>query len=245
MGKTFGKGGDIVMGEPARTRIGFLGAGQMASALAHELNQPLTAIANYAHACERLLSRAESDGADLREALRQITVQTCRAADILRRLRTLARSQSAEHTPASLNALVRELYELMQTDALAHGVQLTLDLDPQLPEVWVEPGQIQQAVLNLVRNSLDALAVLSGEHHFFAHSLFFAVGVGEIDPPAWRKIAFYRFLIDDLLESIAVAKGHSQDQRRLAFAFGVKDFDRYCRVDVQEKVKSLARQTPV
>jgi two-component system sensor kinase FixL len=132
--------------------------GEMAAGVAHELNQPLTAIANYAHACERLLSRGESDGSDLREALQQITVQTCRAADILRRLRTLARGQSAEHTPASLNALVRELYELMLTDALAHGAQLTLDLAPQLPEVMVEPGQIQQALLNLVRNSLDALA---------------------------------------------------------------------------------------
>src|SRR6201997_187060 len=77
--------------------------GEMAAGVAHELNQPLTAIANYAHACERLLSRAESDGADLREALRQITAQTCRAADILRRLRALACSQSAEHTRASLN----------------------------------------------------------------------------------------------------------------------------------------------
>jgi two-component system, LuxR family, sensor kinase FixL len=132
--------------------------GEMAAGVAHELNQPLTAIANYAHACERLLSQPDSDAADLREALRQITVQTCRAADILRRLRALASSQSAEHTPASLNALVRELYELMQTDALAHGVQLTLDLAPELPEVPVEPGQIQQALLNLVRNSLDALA---------------------------------------------------------------------------------------
>jgi two-component system sensor kinase FixL len=132
--------------------------GEMAAGVAHELNQPLTAIANYAHACERLLSRADGDGTDLHEALRQITVQTCRAADILRRLRALARSQSAEHTPACLNALVRELYELMQTDALAHGVHLTLDLAPELPEVRVEPGQIQQALLNLVRNSLDALA---------------------------------------------------------------------------------------
>jgi two-component system, LuxR family, sensor kinase FixL len=132
--------------------------GEMAAGVAHELNQPLTAIANYAAASERLLSRPGSDAADVREALHQITVQTSRAAEILRRLRALARSQSVEHTPASLNALVRELYELMQTDALVHGVQLTLDLAPELPTVPVEPGQIQQALLNLVRNSLDALA---------------------------------------------------------------------------------------
>ena len=133
--------------------------GEMAAGVAHELNQPLTAIANYAHACERLLSRPQTDPADLREALRQITVQTSRAADILRRLRALARSQRAEHAPASLNTLVTELRELLQTDALVHGVQLTLELAPDLPEAPVDPGQIQQVILNLVRNSLDALAV--------------------------------------------------------------------------------------
>ena len=135
--------------------------GEMAAGVAHELNQPLTAIANYAHACERLLSRPDADPADLREALRQITHQTARAADILRRLRTLARSQRAEHAPASLNALVTELYELLQTDALVHDVQLTLELAPHLPEVLVDAGQIQQVILNLVRNSLDALACRS------------------------------------------------------------------------------------
>ena len=135
--------------------------GEMAAGVAHELNQPLTAIANYAHACERLLSQPDADPGDLREALRQITHQTARAADILRRLRTLARSQRAEHAPASLNALVTELYELLQTDALVHDVQLTLELAPDLPEVLVDAGQIQQVILNLVRNSLDALACRS------------------------------------------------------------------------------------
>jgi two-component system sensor kinase FixL len=132
--------------------------GEMAAGVAHELNQPLTAIANYAHACERLLSRPQTDPADLSEALRQITVQTSRAADILRRLRALARSQRAEHAPASINALVIELRELLQTDAVVHGVELTLELAADLPEVPVDPGQIQQVILNLVRNSLDALA---------------------------------------------------------------------------------------
>jgi two-component system sensor kinase FixL len=131
--------------------------GEMAAGVAHELNQPLTAIANYAHACARLLSRADPSGEDLREALRQISAQTARAADILRRLRALSRSRHAEQVPASLNVLVKELHELLQTDAVVHGVQLTLDLAPQLPEVLADPGQIQHALLNLVRNSLDAL----------------------------------------------------------------------------------------
>ncbi len=139
--------------------------GEMAAGVAHELNQPLTAIANYAHACERLLGRPGEPSADVREALRQITLQTSRAAEILRRLRSLARAQRCEHAPASLNDLVSELYELVQTDALVHGVQLTLDLAVGLPQVRVDPGQIQQALLNLVRNSLDALAGRSSGGH--------------------------------------------------------------------------------
>jgi two-component system sensor kinase FixL len=132
--------------------------GEMAAGVAHELNQPLTAIANYAHACERLLSRPQTDAAEVREALRQISAQTTRAADILRRLRALARNQRVDHAPASLNTLVTELQELLQTDAVVHGVQLALELAPELPEVPVDPGQIQQVILILVRNSLDALA---------------------------------------------------------------------------------------
>jgi two-component system sensor kinase FixL len=131
--------------------------GEMAAGVAHELNQPLTAIANYAQACERLLARGDSDPAQLREALRQITAQTTRAADIIRRLRALSRGQQAAHTSTNLNDLVRELQDLLQTDAIMHGVQLSLDLAPSLPLVAVDAGQVQQVVLNFVRNSLEAL----------------------------------------------------------------------------------------
>ncbi len=132
--------------------------GEMAAGVAHELNQPLTAIANYAHACERLLARPGSDPADVREALRQIAAQTTRAANIIRRLRALARSQQAEHTPVVVNALVEELGELMRTDASLHGVDLSLELSPGLPAVTADGGQIQQVVLNFLRNSLEALS---------------------------------------------------------------------------------------
>jgi two-component system sensor kinase FixL len=131
--------------------------GEMAAGVAHELNQPLTAIANYAHACERLLGRPGVDPNELREALRQIAAQTTRAADIIRRLRAVAQNQQAEHLPVGINSLVVELQELMRTDASLHGVDLTLDLAPALPEVAADPGQIQQVILNFLRNSLEAL----------------------------------------------------------------------------------------
>jgi len=134
----------------------------MAAGVAHELNQPLTAIANYAHACDRLLARPGTDPNDVREALRQIAAQTTRAADIIRRLRALARSHQAEHLPVSMNALVEELHDLMRTDASLHGVELTLDLAPGLPEVAAAAGEIQQVILNFLRNSIEALSAQPG-----------------------------------------------------------------------------------
>jgi two-component system sensor kinase FixL len=131
--------------------------GEMAAGVAHELNQPLTAIANYAHACNRLLASANADPDDLREALRQIAFQTARAADIIRRLRALARSNQGERLPAQLNTLISELQDLLETDARVHDVQLSLELAPELPEVLVDAPQIQQVILNFVRNSVEAL----------------------------------------------------------------------------------------
>ena len=132
--------------------------GEMAAGVAHELNQPLTAITNYAHACARLLGNPAADRAELEQALAEIALQAARAADIVRRLRALARSQQSARANASINALVREIIDLAESDARAHGVQLSLELADNLPEVLVDAGQIQNVILNFVRNSLEALA---------------------------------------------------------------------------------------
>jgi two-component system sensor kinase FixL len=136
--------------------------GEMAAGVAHELNQPLTAIANYAQACTRLLARPDTDPTELRQALAEITAQAARAADIIRRLRALARGQHSVRAPANLNALVREIIDLVESDARLHGVQLSLDLADNLPQVLVDAGQIQHVVLNFVRNSLEALSAHPG-----------------------------------------------------------------------------------
>lgn len=136
--------------------------GEIAAGVAHELNQPLTAIANYAQACERLLARPDSDPLELREtlreALREIVGQATRAAEILGRLRALARQQKSEHTWANINAVLHEILALVQADARVHEVTLSLELDEELPPVSVDSGEIQQVILNFVRNALDSLA---------------------------------------------------------------------------------------
>jgi two-component system sensor kinase FixL len=155
--------------------------GEMATGVAHELNQPLTAIANYAHACDRLLASSRADPDELREALRQIAVQTTRAADIIRRLRALARSQQSERVPAGVNKLITELQDLLLTDARVHDVQLTFDLAERLPEVLVDAAQIQQLTLNFVRNSVEALEALpSGGREVVIRTSLLPVGDVEL-----------------------------------------------------------------
>ena len=137
--------------------------GEMSAGIAHELNQPLTAVANYAQACDRLLGLADPDIAEVRDALRQITAQAVRAGDIIRRLRMLARNDVVKREPTDINHLVGELTELIQLDAKTRHVQYTLDLAGALPPVEVERAQIQQVILNLVRNALEALAESSAD----------------------------------------------------------------------------------
>jgi two-component system, LuxR family, sensor kinase FixL len=132
--------------------------GEMAAGVAHELNQPLTAIANYAQACDRLLARADTDPLELQQALREIAAQATRAGEIIRRLRSLARSQQSARVPADLNGVVGEVSELILSEARLHGVLVSVELAENLPPVLVDAGQIQHVMLNFVRNSLEALA---------------------------------------------------------------------------------------
>jgi two-component system sensor kinase FixL len=136
--------------------------GEMAAGIGHELNQPLTAIANYAQACERLLARPAADLEDCRQALREITTQAVRASHIMRRLQTLARSQDLIRTSMDLDCLLSPIMGLVHGDARAHGVSCTWKIAPELPTVTVDPVQIQHVILNLVRNGIEALDSVKG-----------------------------------------------------------------------------------
>jgi two-component system sensor kinase FixL len=131
--------------------------GEMAAGIAHELNQPLTAIASYAQACDWLLARGSTDTAEIRDALQQITAQGLRAGEIIRRLRNLARTPDSQRVLTDANSLVEELRGLALTDARVHHVRLDMRLAVGLPQVQVNRVEIQQVVLNLVRNAIEAL----------------------------------------------------------------------------------------
>ncbi len=132
--------------------------GEMASALAHELNQPLSAIANYMKGSRRLLEkRADDDTALVREAMDKAAEQSLRAGQIIRRLRDFVSRGESERRVESLSKLVEEASALALVGAKERGVRVRINLDPSLDLVLADKVQIQQVMLNLVRNAIEAM----------------------------------------------------------------------------------------
>ena len=131
--------------------------GQMAAALSHELNQPLTATTNYLNAAGRMIEQPEPDLPRIRQAVSLATQQTMRSGEIIRRLRAFVARGEVVRRPESIGRIVEEAGALALVDARDHGVTFALDASPDLPPVLVDRVQIQQVVLNLVRNAVEAM----------------------------------------------------------------------------------------
>lgn len=140
-----------------RGRLNF--AGEMAAGIAHELNQPLTALVNYSEACVNLLRSGTASTDALIAAIEQIAEQGQRAAEIIRRLRALMRKAPLQRESMDLHALIRRAVDYMATatDACEERVRLRVELAESLPKVRVDPIQIQQVLVSLMRNSLEAM----------------------------------------------------------------------------------------
>jgi two-component system sensor kinase FixL len=132
--------------------------GEMAAGLAHEINQPLSAIATYAQACQRFLKSPDFSADDVLPALEQINAQALRAGEVIRRLRNFVKNREVKREPVDCSRLLEDLRTLAETDARLHNVRLRLETTESLPEVYADPIQLQQVVLNLVRNAIDAMA---------------------------------------------------------------------------------------
>jgi two-component system sensor kinase FixL len=138
------------------TRVSTMG--EMASSIAHEVNQPLTAIATYAQACRRLVSRGWAEAPEVLDVLERIGEEALRAGDIIRRLRGLVRRRDREMAECDISDLLNEISPLASVDARLNEVFLRFDLPEQAPPVLVDAVQIQQVTLNLIRNAIDAMA---------------------------------------------------------------------------------------
>lgn len=131
--------------------------GEMASGLAHELNQPLGAIANYAEGCLVLLESPEPDLPEVKAALGKLLAATLRAGQVLRGVRRFVTRHDAAREPYDPNRVVEEVMEFLRDEAARRGVLLQLELAPDLPSLQGDPVQIQQVIVNLVRNALEAV----------------------------------------------------------------------------------------
>lgn len=130
--------------------------GEMAAGLAHELNQPLGAITNYAQAARRMLESGQGTD-EVDEALGRISMQALRAGDVIRRLRAMIRKRDSEPSIVDVNGIVQDTLGLVEADARANAVRLRVELIPDPPPVRCDVVQIQQVLLNLVRNAIDAM----------------------------------------------------------------------------------------
>lgn len=136
-------------------RLGELG--QMGAALAHELNQPLAAIVNYLQAARRLLQTAPDVSPRVGEAMAKAATQAERAGQVIRRLREFVAHGETERREENVNALIEEAAALALVGAKSAGVTTRLLLRSDLPPILVDKIQIQQVLLNLIRNALEAM----------------------------------------------------------------------------------------
>ncbi|MDE1464968.1 ATP-binding response regulator [Spartinivicinus poritis] len=131
--------------------------GEMAAGFAHEVNQPLTAICNYAQVCNRMIQRDPLNKESLSEALEKIGTQARRAGDIIARIRSFVKKPAHCLEKVDCNKLVSDVVKLAEVDARNNNMEIHLDLADELPLIEADPVQIQQVALNLIRNGMEAM----------------------------------------------------------------------------------------
>lgn len=149
--------------------------GELAGSLAHEINQPLTAILSNAQAAQRLLERAPPDIAELNEILHDIVDSDKHAGEVIRRLRTMLRKGEEHIERLDVSEIVQDTLKLARSDLLNHGVVITADLASGLPAIQGDRVQLLQVLLNLVLNGVDAVANEPPERR----KLFFGTALAE------------------------------------------------------------------
>ena len=131
--------------------------GEMAAGFAHEVNQPLTAISNYAQVAKRMLANLNISDEGLSDAMSKINKQARRAGDIISRIRSFVKKPDHILGCVDPNKLIGDTYKLAEVDARNNSMEIHLELGENLPDVKVDPVQIQQVALNLIRNGMEAM----------------------------------------------------------------------------------------
>lgn len=131
--------------------------GELATGIAHELNQPLMAVTNYSQAALRRVRSNEWSHEELTKCLEKTTQQALLAGEIIKRLRRLVSKRPPEQSETDLNDTIRDVVEMVRSEAEGREVHVQLDLPEQLPRIHADRIQLQQVMLNLVRNGFEAM----------------------------------------------------------------------------------------
>lgn len=151
--------------EESLQRTGRLVAlGEMASSLAHELNQPLAAIASYAAGSLNILKDPEAPKGTITGALEKLAVQAARAGEIIRRIQDFVRKRDPKFETVDLASVVRDTTQFLAADARNHHAAIETEIEPDLPSVWADRILLEQVLLNLMRNGIEAMqSVAAGQ----------------------------------------------------------------------------------
>jgi PAS domain S-box-containing protein len=150
------------------TRVTTLG--ELTASIAHEINQPLAAIITNGQACLRWLRTKPPDLGEVQGAVERIIRDCHRASEVIQRLRALAKRADPQRTPVDINDVIAEVVALVQRELLSQGVKLRLDLARALTPVFGDRVQLQQVIINLVMNGIEAMAHANGPHELLIRS---------------------------------------------------------------------------
>jgi PAS domain S-box-containing protein len=144
--------------------------GELSASLAHEISQPIGAVVTNAHSCLRWLSHEQPDLEEARAAASRIVQSGTRAGEIVRRVRLLFKQDTPERELVDLNEIIREMVLLLHSEAIEYGVLVPTELAADLPEVTGDRVQLQQVLMNLMMNSIDAMKDMDGRREITIQS---------------------------------------------------------------------------
>jgi PAS domain S-box-containing protein len=190
--------------------------GELTASIAHELNQPLAAVVTNANACERWLAAPMPNIEEANDSLRRITRDAMRASEVISRIRGLLTRRSSPKTLLRIDEVVRDVSLLVQTEARAKNVQVQIISAQELPAIVADRVQLQQVILNLVMNAIEAMSAVEGVRSLEVRAQAYAEGVQisvhdsgtGVDPRIAHRIfdAFFTTKTDGMGMGLAISR---------------------------------------